>query len=159
LRGQPLCGYTTKLLLLLLLIYFQEICDVQCSSLNLLLKIDPLKPVSNIIPKNHFDIVESVCCQETPIKTYFVLWTRSIGKLSSISWKMADKLCQSVGGNLPAVTDERDLSLLENLIIGGRFSSNRAPFYNPTRRHIRVPVFIGLDLSKVWFANLLSYYF
>ena len=100
--------------------------------------------------RHHHTIVDKPCCSGRPPETmYYVLWTKSSGHSGRLSWTEAERFCNGINGHLPSVTDEKQLSILENLVLGTRFDTNRTVFYNPTRRHQRMHIYIGLNTKQV----------
>ena len=112
------------------------------------MEIEPQISINSLLRRHH-NIVESPCCTSPLDSIYYVLWPRSGGQIIHMSWVDASQLCKDSDGHLPVVSSVKDMNLLENLMLGSRFGSDRRAFYNPSRRHVRMHVYLGMNISKV----------
>ena len=75
---------------------------------------------------------------------YYVLWEEK-----ELSWKEASDKCQSIGSELPSISDSKDEDILQSILIGNRFEEGREDFHTPVPRLHTASLFIGLNMSKV----------
>ena len=107
-----------------------------------ILRINPFFPIKHVLSAFHH-YTDGTCC-DADVGRYYVSW-----RYQHVSWVEAKDRCESVGGHLPTVDTEEELSLLEHVVLGTRFNSGMAPYLSPIRLYPYTGVFLGINIFKV----------
>ena len=75
---------------------------------------------------------------------YYVLWAGQY-----MTWKEANSECQSIGSQLPSISDTKDEEILKSILLGHRFEERKEHFRTPVPKLHTASLFIGFNMSKV----------
>ena len=125
-----------------LYIHMTESMATQRKDCKAKLSINPFYPLEGVMPSHH-EYVRKPCCDEST-DYFYVIWEYMV-----ISWNEAQERCRRIGGTLPLVSTYEQFSLLENILLGSRFNTDRPPIFSPFRLYPFSGVFLGISLFEV----------
>ena len=100
---------------------------------SLTMEINPFVPLEQMTSyrKHHTTL-------DYGLNDYYVIW-----QSKKLSWIEANKMCDSVGGSIIKGSTQEEIALVEQLILGIPFGSEKPPLPSPVRFHPYTGVFIS----------------
>ena len=100
---------------------------------SLTMEINPFVPLEQVTSyrKHHTTL-------DYGLNDYYVIW-----QSKKMSWIEANKMCASVGGSIIKGSTQEEIALVEQLILGIPFGSEKPPLPSPVRFHPYTGVFIS----------------
>ena len=113
------------------------------------LDINPFVSVNNLIDSYHLALTSQACCDDVS-QYYYVIW-----RVMDISWLEAASMCSMIGGKLPSAGSREETSLLEQIMLGSRFSTDQPSLPSPHRLRSKYGIFISqVCAAQVTFSFL-----
>ena len=115
--------------------------ESNCLHRNIILNIDTKIPF-----RQHMTLAPTL---PSTLKHAYVYWNMD----HNLTWVQAESMCHSIGGYLPTITKDSDVTLFTDIILG-RFLRWHEPYISICRIYtVTCSVFIGLNRQKVRLQN------